>query len=196
MIYVLTAHILMTEEKYMGFTIEDMLTVSKTRYGMNLLAGANGWSNSISWILLIEDLKILNNFKGKDLAITTGFGFQDEESQLKLVSNLIRLDASGTRVFRSVHVNADEEVAFCLASHACAVRQGGVDIRLSRIDHFDILAILLHKLSKSQSDSQIDVLLLRAIAHSTRVFTAVPSIDDKRVGHGHEAGKREQKRGQ
>ena len=30
----------------------------------------------------------------------------------------IRLDASGTRVLRPVHVNADEEVTFCLASHA------------------------------------------------------------------------------
>ena len=74
----------------MGFTIEDMLTVSKARYGMELMAGENGWSNSISWILLIEDVKILNNFKGKDLAITTGFGFQDEDAQLELAASLIK----------------------------------------------------------------------------------------------------------
>lgn len=99
----------------MGFTIEDMLTVSKTRYGMELLAGANGWSNSISWILLIEDLKILNNFKGKDLAITTGFGFQDEESQLKLVSNLIRLDASGLIINTGMYITEVPEslIRYC-----------------------------------------------------------------------------------
>ena len=52
----------------MGFTIEDMMTVSGSRYKMKLEAGRHGWANSISWILMIEDMTILQNFAGKDLA--------------------------------------------------------------------------------------------------------------------------------
>ena len=33
----------------MGFTIEDMLVVSRDRYKMKMEAGSGGWSNSISW---------------------------------------------------------------------------------------------------------------------------------------------------
>ncbi len=79
----------------MGFTIEDMLTVSKDKYKMEMIAGKNGWSNSISWILLIEDSMILRNFKGKDLAVTTGLGFDTEEKLLALVENLVQIHASG-----------------------------------------------------------------------------------------------------
>jgi hypothetical protein len=37
----------------MGFTIEDMMTVSGARYKIKMEAGKHGWSNSISWILMI-----------------------------------------------------------------------------------------------------------------------------------------------
>ena len=42
----------------MGFTIEDTLTISKDAYDMKLLAGETGWSNSIKWILLVEDFTV------------------------------------------------------------------------------------------------------------------------------------------
>ncbi len=79
----------------MGFTIEDMLTVSRDKYRMEMIAGKNGWSNSISWLLLIEDSMVLRNFKGKDLAVTTGLGFDTEEKLLTLVENLVQIHASG-----------------------------------------------------------------------------------------------------
>ena len=63
----------------MGFTIEDMLVVSADKYQMKLEAGEKGWSNSISWLLMLEDLTIIQNFSGKELAVTTGLGFQTEE---------------------------------------------------------------------------------------------------------------------
>ena len=66
----------------MGFTIEDMVTETGKKYDMRILAGRQGWSNSISWILMIEDMTILQNFRGKDLAVTTGLGFPTEEKQL------------------------------------------------------------------------------------------------------------------
>lgn len=79
----------------MGFTIEDMLVVSRTKYQMELIGGSRGWSNSISWILLIEDITILENFKGKDLAVTTGLGFPTEEKLMGLVQELVARHASG-----------------------------------------------------------------------------------------------------
>ena len=38
---------------------------------------------------------ILRNFKGKDLAVTTGLGFDTEEKLLTLVENLVQIHASG-----------------------------------------------------------------------------------------------------
>ena len=60
----------------MGFTVEDMLLVSRQRYQMKLIAGKGGWSNSISWLLMVEDLTIVQRFSGKELAVTTCLGFQ------------------------------------------------------------------------------------------------------------------------
>ena len=51
----------------MGFTIEDMRLVSEERYKMEFIAGRNGWSNSISWLLMLEDLTIIQHFTGKEL---------------------------------------------------------------------------------------------------------------------------------
>ena len=48
----------------MGFTIEDMLVVSQDRYKMKMVAGSRGWSNSISWLLVMEELTIIHNFSG------------------------------------------------------------------------------------------------------------------------------------
>lgn len=79
----------------MGFTVEDMLLVSQRRYRMKLIAGKGGWSNSISWLLMLEDLTIVQRFSGKELAVTTGLGFQTEEKLSCLVRDLIRKQASG-----------------------------------------------------------------------------------------------------
>ena len=66
----------------MGFTIEDMLVVSQDRYKMKMEAGSAGWSNSISWLLVLEDLTIIYNFSGKELVITTGLGFHDRKYRI------------------------------------------------------------------------------------------------------------------
>ncbi len=91
----------------MGFTIEDMMLVSQNHYRMKMEAGQGGWSNSISWLLMVEDTTILKNFTGKELAVTTGLGFSkypgddkkrgraDEEKLLELVQELTRRHASG-----------------------------------------------------------------------------------------------------
>ena len=89
----------------MGFTIEDMLVVSQDRYKMKMVAGSSGWSNSISWLLPIEELTIIYNFSGKELAVTTGLGFQAESDMLELVEELYTHDASGLIVNTGCYVN-------------------------------------------------------------------------------------------
>ena len=79
----------------MGFTIEDMLVVAQNRYKMKMVAGNGGWSNSISWLMMLEDMTIIHNFSGKELAVTTGLGFQKETDMLKLVEELNSHNSSG-----------------------------------------------------------------------------------------------------
>lgn len=79
----------------MGFTIEDMNLLSRDKYQMEMLAGNRGWSNSISWILMLEDTAIIQNFAGKELAVTTGLGFDTENKLIHLVEMLVKYHASG-----------------------------------------------------------------------------------------------------
>ena len=88
----------------MGFTIEDMMTVSGARYKIKMEAGKHGWSNSISWILMIEDMTILQNFAGKDLAVTTDLGFRQPRQQLELVKELSHLGASGLIINTGMYI--------------------------------------------------------------------------------------------
>ena len=88
----------------MGFTIEDMLVVSQDRYKMKMVAGNSGWSNSISWLLMLEDLTIIHNFTGKELAVTTGLGFQRDDDMLELVEELSTHNASGLIVNTGYYV--------------------------------------------------------------------------------------------
>ncbi len=99
----------------MGFTIEDMMLVSKSRYQMRQIAGKRGWANSISWLLMLEDLTIIQNFSGKELAVTTGLGFQKEEEFLELLQMLSDAHAAGliVNVGRYINEFSDEAIRFC-----------------------------------------------------------------------------------
>ena len=99
----------------MGFTIEDMRTVSADRYRMKLIAGEGGWSNSIGWLMMLEDLTIIQNFKGRELAVTTGLGFQTTESMEKLVQALSEVGASGLIVNTGKYVREIPEsvIRYC-----------------------------------------------------------------------------------
>lgn len=79
----------------MSFTIEDMVLIAEKRYEMQFLAGRKGWSNSISWVHLLEDTTIIQNFWGKELAVTTGLGFPEKEDWMHLARQLNRHHASG-----------------------------------------------------------------------------------------------------
>ena len=79
----------------MGLTIQDMLITSENQYQMKMIAGAKGWSNSISWVLMVEDTVILNNFSGKELAVTTCLGFTSTEKLINLAKGLVEKHAAG-----------------------------------------------------------------------------------------------------
>ena len=79
----------------MGFTIQDMMLISQEQYRMQFIAGKQGWSNSISWVHMVEDTVIIQYFWGKELAVTTGLGFDTTEKLQKLIEDLIRKHAAG-----------------------------------------------------------------------------------------------------
>lgn len=79
----------------MGFTIEDALAQTENQYHLKLLAGQLGCANAISWVHLIEDTTIIRQLWGKELAVTTGLGFQDDGALLNLVQKLIQYHSVG-----------------------------------------------------------------------------------------------------
>jgi len=79
----------------MGFTIEDAITQCGEQYKLTLLAGQNGCANTISWIHLIEDTTIIQQLWGKELAVTTGLGFQSEELLFHFIEKLVSHHSTG-----------------------------------------------------------------------------------------------------
>ena len=99
----------------MSFTIEDMMLTSEKRYEMKFLAGKNGWANSISWVHLLEDTTIIQNFWGKEVAVTTGLGVPEKEDWMRLARKLNRYHASGLiiNVGQYIREIPEELMAYC-----------------------------------------------------------------------------------
>ncbi len=89
----------------MGFTIQDMMLISQEQYKMEFIAGRQGWSNSISWVHMLEDTIIIKHFWGKELAVTTGLGFDTLEKLQKLITDLIRCHAAGLIVNTGYYIH-------------------------------------------------------------------------------------------
>ena len=147
----------------MGFTIEDMLVVSADRYDMKLIAGERGWSNSISWLLMLEDLTIIQNFTGKELAVTTGLGFQTEEAMQRLAEELTAHNASGLIVNTGYYVKTipDSVRKYCDEN----------DLPLLTVPWEVYLADMIKDMSiriflQSSADEQISAALIRATSSS------------------------------
>ena len=79
----------------MGFTIEDALVQTQDIYHLELLAGKNGCSNAISWVHMIEDTTIIKQLWGKELAVTTGMGFQTHDTLFDFVKSLVKYHIVG-----------------------------------------------------------------------------------------------------
>jgi hypothetical protein len=144
----------------MGFTIEDMLVVSADKYQMKLVAGEKGWSNSISWLLMLEDLTIIQNFSGKELAVTTGLGFQTEEKMLDLVRELSWHNAAGLIVNTGYYIREIPEEVRRLCDR--------YDLPLLTVPWEVYLADMIKDMSiriflQSSTDEQISAALIQAI---------------------------------
>jgi len=79
----------------MGFTINDALIQTQDQYKLTLLAGEKGCSNTISWVHMIEDTTIIRQLWGKELAVTTGLGFQTHESLKTFIQYLVKYHSVG-----------------------------------------------------------------------------------------------------
>lgn len=79
----------------MGFTIEDALIQTQDLYQLELLAGHDGCGNAMSWVHMIEDTKIIQQLWGKELAVTTGLGFQSHDALFDLVKGLVKYHSVG-----------------------------------------------------------------------------------------------------
>lgn len=99
----------------MGFTVQDMLITAQEPYQMSILGGEKGWSNSIDWVLMVEDYKVIQNFSGRELAVTTGLGFDSEEKLLELAEALVKKNAAGLIINSGYYIkNIPESViSYC-----------------------------------------------------------------------------------
>ena len=101
-----------------GFTIEDLMLHSKDRYSAQLIGGEKGWSNSISWLLMLEDTAIIQNFAGKELALTTGLGFKTVDKLMELAQMLVKHHASGLIINTGEYIKEvpEEIIEYCDAN--------------------------------------------------------------------------------
>ena len=162
----------------MGFTIEDMMLVAKDKYKMELIAGENGWSNSISWILMLEDQTICKNFTGKEMAVTTGLGFKSGAKLMKLLKDLAEHNASGIIINTGFYIKEipDEAIRFCNEN----------DLPLLTVPWDIYLADMIKDLSvriflQGSTDEQISEALIHAIkepdARDLYVTALMPYFD-------------------
>lgn len=144
----------------MGFTIQDMMIVSEEQYKMTMIAGQNGWANSISWVLMIEDTAILNNFSGKELAVTTGLGFQSEKKLMLLAQMLVKKNAAGLILNTGEYIN---EIPKALLEY-CDEN----DLPLIQVPWEVLIADMIKDLSvriflQGAADEQISAAMIQAI---------------------------------
>lgn len=144
----------------MGFTIEDTLTVSKDAYHMELLAGEEGWSNSIKWILLVEDFTILEHFTGKEMVVTTGLGFKTEDILLRLVQTLSDKNASALVVNTGYYIK-EIPASVIDKCNELALPLLTVPWEVSVSDMIKDLTLRIY--NEDMADEQISAALIRAI---------------------------------
>ena len=150
----------------MGFTVEDMLIIARDKYKMELVAGQNGWANSISWLLMVEDTTIMENFKGKELAVTMGAGFRTEQDLLSLVEILDRHHAAGLVINTGYYVKEIPASvrAYCNA-HDLPLLQVPWVIEMSEMIKDLTVRIFL----QTETDEQISSAFIKSIESPQRI---------------------------
>jgi len=144
----------------MGFTVDDMLILTGDRYKMTRHAGQNGGANSISWLLMVEDTTITGNFMGKELAVTTGLGFGDEEKLLNLVRILDAHHAAGLIVNVGFYIHEIPKSVIELAEK-CDLPLISVPWDISMSEMIKDLTVRIFL--QTQTDEQISSAFIKAI---------------------------------
>ena len=190
----------------MGFTVSDMMITSADKYDLKMIGGAGGWANSISWLLMVEDMTIIRNFAGKELAVTTGLGFDSTEKLLALVKLLDEKHCAGLIINTGCYVMEvpEEVIAFC-NEHDLPLMTSPWNVTMSEMIKDLTVRIFL----QSQTDEQISAAFIKAIespalteeyretlsanfdfdgkfqvvAFSTDDLDSMDSVDRKRIGY-------------
>lgn len=144
----------------MGFTVDDMLILTGDRYKMTRHAGQNGGANSISWLLMVEDTTITGNFMGKELAVTTGLGFGNEEKLLNLVRILDAHHAAGLIVNVGFYIHEIPKSVIELAEK-CDLPLISVPWDISMSEMIKDLTVRIFL--QTQTDEQISSAFIKAI---------------------------------
>ncbi|MCR4617987.1 MAG: PucR family transcriptional regulator ligand-binding domain-containing protein [Lachnospiraceae bacterium] len=190
----------------MGFTIEDMRIVAQEKYKMELVAGKNGWANSISWLLMVEDTTITKNFVGKELVVTTGLGFNTEDKLLELVKILDEHHCAGLVINTGYYIKEIPKKVLEMADER--------DLPVLTVPWEIMMADMIKDLTvrifiQSQTDEQISSAFIRAIERpkvieaykeelsaafdvdgrfqvvvfTTETLDSMDSVDRKRIGY-------------
>lgn len=144
----------------MGFTVEDMMILAGERYQMQMIAGKNGWANSISWLMMVEDTTIIRNFKGKELAVTLGAGGGATEELLQLAEGLDEHHAAGWVINSGFYIKKIpmEIIEFCDA-HDLPLIEIPWDIEVSEMMKDLMVRIFL----QTETDEQISAAFIQSI---------------------------------
>ncbi len=150
------------EVKSMGFTVEDMRIVAAEKYKMELVAGRNGWANSISWLLMVEDTTITDSFVGKELVVTTGLGFKTEDKLIELIKILNDHHCAGLVINTGPYINRIPIDVMKIADK--------YDLPLLTVPWEVSMAEMIKDLTvriflQSQTDEQLSSAFIKAIEH-------------------------------
>lgn len=156
----------------MGFTIEDALVQTQERFQLQLLSGQLGCANAISWVHLIEDTIIIRQLWGKELAVTTGLGFQENGALMNLVQKLIQYHSVGLIINTGKYImNVPKEVIDYCDEHDFPLLTTPWEVHLADL----IKDFSMRCLYSEKEDRQVS-------KYFKNVFMNPLTIEDSRVG--------------
>jgi PucR family transcriptional regulator, proline-responsive transcriptional activator len=99
----------------MAVSLKNIYENTKEKFKLELLAGADGLENTVSWVHLIEDVTTTDFIRGSELIITTGLGMDDEYWLLHFIENLNRQHAVGIIVNIGTYIKEVPEhtISYC-----------------------------------------------------------------------------------
>ena len=82
----------------MSVMLKQLCSDTETKYNLKLVAGADGMSNTVRWVHMVEDRQVPDFLHGGELVFTTGIGHVGVDPLLKFVKRLKEHNASGVVV--------------------------------------------------------------------------------------------------